>query len=92
MSSLINSKTLKNKTIAIYGLGNVGGAIAATWLKTGVKVIGVDISSRLLTNIKNGTSHKKEPFVSEILQKALVQKRLILTTSGIAASKNSDIN
>lgn len=91
MSSLINSKTLKNKTIAIYGLGNVGGAIAATWLKTGVKVIGVDISSRLLTNIKNGTSHKKEPFVSEILQKALVQKRLILTTSGIAASKNSDI-
>lgn len=35
------SKEIKNqkKTIAIYGLGNVGGAIAACWLRAGAKVI-----------------------------------------------------
>ena len=43
-----------NKVLAIYGLGNVGGAIAASWLKNGAKIIGVDIisvSSSLSTRV-----------------------------------------
>ena len=40
------------KIISIYGLGNVGGAIAATWLKHGAKIIGVDISEKLLDEIR----------------------------------------
>ena len=94
MIYLNNIKNLiKNhkKTIAIYGLGNVGGAIAACWLKTGAKVIGVDISKKLLLDIKAGNSHSKEPFVSSIFSKALKEKNLILTDNGILASKNSDI-
>ena len=44
-----------------------------------------------MTEIKNGTSHKKEPFVSQVFQKALVEKKLTLTNNGSLASKNSDI-
>jgi UDP-N-acetyl-D-mannosaminuronate dehydrogenase len=36
------------KIISIYGLGNVGGPIAAAWLRKGAKIIGVDISKKLL--------------------------------------------
>jgi len=46
-----NLKTLiKNhkKIIAVYGLGNVGGPIAAAWIRKGAKIIGVDISKKLM--------------------------------------------
>jgi len=42
------SKSFK-KIIAVYGLGNVGGPIAAAWLKKGAHIIGVDLSKSLLT-------------------------------------------
>lgn len=91
--STILSKSIKNhkKTIAIYGLGNVGGAIAACWLRAGAKVIGVDISKKLLSDIKTGKSHSKEPFVSDIFSKSLKSGNFILTDDGIKASKNSHI-
>lgn len=82
---------ISGKTIAIYGLGNVGGPIAAAWLRAGAQVIGVDISKRLLDEIRQGTSHKKEPLVSETFTKALKDGRLHLTSDGIDASKKSQI-
>ena len=85
------SEIIKNNIIAVYGLGNVGGAIAAVWLKKGAKVIGVDISTILLDEIREGKSHKKEPYVSEIFTKSLKNKTLSLTTDGISASNNSTI-
>jgi nucleotide sugar dehydrogenase len=93
MMSVTISKTIKNhkKTIAIYGLGNVGGAIAACWLRAGAKVIGVDISKKLLSDIKTGKSHSKEPFVTDIFSKSLKSGNFILTDDGVKASKNSDI-
>lgn len=79
------------KIFAIYGLGNVGGPIAAVWLRAGVKVIGIDISQHLLNEIKNGSSHKKEPFLSETFTKAIRKKSFILTSDGVDASKKSSI-
>jgi len=79
------------KIFAIYGLGNVGGPIAAVWLRAGAKVIGVDISQYLLNEIKNGSSHKKEPFLSETFTKAIRKKSFILTSNGVDASKKSSI-
>ena len=79
------------KIFAIYGLGNVGGPIAAVWLRAGVKVIGVDISQHLLNEIKHGSSHKKEPFLSETFTKAIRKKSFILTSNGVDASKKSSI-
>lgn len=93
MSRNTNSKSLilNHKVLSIYGLGNVGGPIAAAWLRSGATVIGVDISQKLLSEIKSGTSHKKEPFISEIFTEALKNRSLSITDNGIAASKKSDI-
>lgn len=82
---------ITDKIIAIYGLGNVGGPIAAAWLRAGAKVIGVDISKKLLDEIQKGTSHTKEPFISETFTKALKNKRLSLTADGTHASESSQI-
>ena len=85
------SISLSRNSISVYGLGNVGGPIAAAWLKKGAKIIGVDISKPLLESIESGTSHQKEPFISEIFSKYLKNKKLRLTTDGVEASKNSSI-
>jgi hypothetical protein len=87
----LKSKLLEEKTIAVFGLGNVGGPITASWLRAGANIIGVDISKKLLSEIKKGTSHKKEPFVSKTLCDAISKKKLKLTDDGISASKNSNI-
>ena len=87
----MKSKLLEENTIAVFGLGNVGGPITASWLRAGANIIGVDISKKLLSEIKNGRSHKKEPFVSKTLCEALSKKKLKLTDDGIFASKNSNI-
>lgn len=86
-SEVINGK----KIISVYGLGNVGGPLAAAWIRIGAKIIGVDISQELLNQIKNGTSHKKEPLISETFTSAIKENKLILTSDGILASKESDI-
>jgi len=75
----------------VYGLGNVGGPLAAAWLRAGANVIGVDVSTKLLNEIRNGESHKKEPFISEIFSTALKNNKLSLTSDGIQASKDSQI-
>jgi len=87
----LKSTKIGSKTISVYGLGNVGGPIAAAWIKADFTVIGVDISKKLLTEIKKGTSHKKEPYVSKILSHGLQTKRFFLTLDGVSASKKSNI-
>ena len=84
---------LKNgeKIISVYGLGNVGGPLTAAWLKAEAKVIGVDISKKLLTEIKKGISHSKEPFISSIFSKHLQSGNFTLTDNGVEASKDSHI-
>jgi len=87
-----NTKQILSKEVfAIYGLGNVGGSIAAVWLRVGAQVIGVDISKNLLNEIKRGKSHKKEPLLSETFTKSIKKNLLTLTSDGIEASKKSSI-
>ena len=88
---MVTKQILSKEVFAIYGLGNVGGSIAAVWLRAGAKVIGVDISKTLLTEIKDGRSHKKEPFLSETFSKSIGNKSFFLTSDGIDASKKSSI-
>lgn len=72
-------------------MGNVGGPIAAAWLRAGAKVIGVDISKKLLSEIQEGISHKKEPHLSDTFTAALKAGNLSVTSDGVAASKMSDV-
>ena len=88
----LKSDIKKHKiTFSVFGLGNVGGPIAAVWLRAGAKVIGVDISKNLLSDIKKGISHKKEPFVSKEFTNRIKHNSFSLTNDGVLASKNSDI-
>lgn len=82
---------LKNKLFAVYGLGNVGGPIAAAWLRAGAKVVGVDISKKLLRDIQKGKSHEKEPFISKTFSDGLTSNKFNITSNGIEASKKSNI-
>ncbi|MFM7796110.1 MAG: nucleotide sugar dehydrogenase [Candidatus Nitrosotenuis sp.] len=94
MSKFHNLKSFiisKKKIIAVYGLGNVGGPLAAAWLRNEAKIIGVDISHKLLTEIKLCQSHKKEPFISEIFSNAIKIGNLELTDNGVMASERSHI-
>lgn len=91
LKSLRTDLINKKKILAVYGLGNVGGPLAAAWIRSGATIIGVDISQKLLSEIKSGTSHKKEPFISEIFTKALKDEHFSITSNGIEASKKSDI-
>ena len=84
-------KILTKHVFTIYGLGNVGGSIAAVWLRAGAKIIGVDISETLLNKIKSGKSHKKEPLLSETFTHALKKGTLSLSSNGVYASKRSSI-
>ena len=86
-----HKKILAKHVFAIYGLGNVGGSIAAVWLRAGAKIIGVDISDILLNKIKSGNSHKKEPLLSETFTDALKKGTLTLSSNGVYASKKSSI-
>lgn len=87
----MKSILIKNKIISVYGLGNVGGPLAAAWLRAGAKVIGVDISKKLLSEIKTGTSHRKEPFISETFTKFLKKGKFTLTSNAEDATKHSQI-
>ena len=91
MSQIISDIISHKKIISVYGLGNVGAPIAAAWLRAGAKVIGVDISSELLDQIRAGTSHTKEPFISQIFTKALKNGTLTITSDGKKASHDSHI-
>ena len=82
---------LKQNVFSVYGLGNVGGPIAAAWIRAGATVVGVDVSLKLLDEINSGTSHQHEPFLSDTFTKALKNKKLTLTNDGISASKKSEI-
>ncbi|MDE1816514.1 MAG: nucleotide sugar dehydrogenase [Thaumarchaeota archaeon] len=72
-------------------MGNVGGPIIAAWLRVGAKVVGVDISKKLLSEILAGTSHKKEPFLSETFTTSLKNGNFSVTSDGMKASELSDI-
>ena len=71
MSTLAAQIKSGKKRIAVYGMGNIGGAIAAAWLRRGVHVIGVDVSERLLDDIRAGRSHAAEKDVPKALTSAL---------------------
>lgn len=83
--------TNHKKILSVYGLGNVGGPIAAAWLRVGAMVIGVDISKKLLKEIRSGHSHKKEPFVPDTFSFAIKNGSFSVTSDGVNASKRSDI-
>lgn len=79
-------------TTAVYGMGRVGSPIAAVWLRTGARVIGVDINADLVEGLNRGVIHfDDEPGIEEGIKKALAEGRFSATTDGVDGSRRSDV-
>lgn len=77
--------------IGVYGLGQVGSAIAAVWLRKGAYVIGVDKSDYIIDQANKGFPNNREPYVKEAFSNAIREKRFIAMKDGAKASKESRI-
>ncbi len=78
-------------TVSIYGLGYVGLALAAAWVRAGAKVIGVDIDAIKVERLNSGVVNYLEADVVEALSVAVKTGRFSATTDGVVASIRSDV-
>jgi UDPglucose 6-dehydrogenase len=77
--------------ISIFGLGKLGLPLAASWAEAGHHVIGVDLNSELIKNLRkeNGLWHH-EPGLEELLQKN--KEKITFTTDATFAVENTEIS
>lgn len=78
-------------SISIFGLGYVGLTLAVGLATRGFKVTGYDIDKEKLEYIARGEPPFYEPGLGELLQKALSEKNLALTTDPIKAVVETDV-
>ncbi|MEM4601767.1 MAG: nucleotide sugar dehydrogenase [Desulfurococcaceae archaeon] len=78
-------------SIAIFGLGGVGLAVASVWLRAGARVIGVDIDEDKVKRIARGDIPHPESVVVETLRSALRRGRFHASTDGSTAVEESHI-
>jgi nucleotide sugar dehydrogenase len=78
-------------TVSIYGLGYVGLAVAAAWVRAGAKVIGVDIDAFKVERLNSGVVDYLETDVVETLSAAVKTGRFSATTDGVVASIRSHV-
>ncbi|WP_139491610.1 nucleotide sugar dehydrogenase [Brevibacillus dissolubilis] len=77
--------------VAVVGLGFVGLPLALTYAMKGAKVVGIDVSPRLVEEINAGQSHHLESYkgklLREIMQEQLAADRFHATTSYAEAAE-----
>jgi UDP-N-acetyl-D-glucosamine dehydrogenase len=56
----------RNATVAIIGLGYVGLPLAVEFAKAGLRVIGYDVSKRLVDALKKGQSHVQDVAAADV--------------------------
>ena len=74
------SEIMKNKKVAIIGMGYIGLPTAALIASKGFKVIGVDINQDIVDTTNSGESHFAEPDLEGLLRYVVEQKLLQATT------------
>jgi len=79
------------KIISIYGLGFVGTAITAVWLRAGATVIAADKNNKIVNSINYKKIANTEPKANEAFIEAVNNKRLFATRNIKLASKKSQI-
>lgn len=76
-------------TVAVYGMGYVGTAIAAVWLRAGARVIGVDIDKEKIKALEACEFKLSDRRVEEELKR--LRDRIRYTTDGVEASRLSNV-
>jgi UDPglucose 6-dehydrogenase len=61
---------LQIQRISVFGLGKLGGCIAATLASRGFQVIGYDVDKRKTEAVKKGLAPIEEPHLQETIEKA----------------------
>ena len=72
--------SLHFRKICILGLGYIGLPTASTFAANGVKVVGVDVSARVLDTLRSGKIHIHEPGLHDIYEKALTSGNFTIST------------
>jgi nucleotide sugar dehydrogenase len=77
--------------ISVYGLGHVGAPIASCWLRSGVTIIGIDKSQKVIENAKKGLTHIPEPGVNESFSEGIKNGKFLVYEDPIKASIDSKL-
>ena len=81
---------LRENTVAVFGLGRVGSTLAASLLRNGFVVFGVDKDDKKVKRIEEGVPlYPDEPLIDEVLKKYYKEGRLLPISDGTKASKAS---
>ncbi|RPH60937.1 MAG: nucleotide sugar dehydrogenase [Chloroflexi bacterium] len=72
---------MKFNKICILGLGYIGLPYASVFANHGVKVLGVDINTKVVETLKAGKLHIHEDGLAEVLEKALQSGNLAVSTT-----------
>jgi nucleotide sugar dehydrogenase len=78
-------------SVSVYGLGHVGAPIASAWLRSGINVIGVDKSIKVLENARRGLTHIPEPMVNETFSIGINNNKFLVYDDPIQASRTSKL-
>ncbi|HEU5120932.1 MAG TPA: hypothetical protein VFT71_08080, partial [Candidatus Nitrosocosmicus sp.] len=78
IESLVRKFRTGEYLVAVYGLGHVGAPLASVWLRTGIRVIGIDKSKKVIENTRNGITHIPEPLVNESFSQGLNEARFLV--------------
>ena len=78
----------RDATVAIIGLGYVGLPLAVEFAKAGLRVIGYDVSQRLVDTLKSGRSHIQDVASADVA--ALVKEGRFTPTTDEAALGRAD--
>lgn len=89
--TIIRKIIRRSAKVAVFGLGHIGLPIVATLTNVGFQVIGVDSSPKVLDAILKGKVHISEPYLKNMISRAIASRHLKVTSSGNVAVKESDI-
>lgn len=66
--------TNKHENVAVFGLGFVGLPLALSFSMKKIKVVGIDISDELITELNSGITHHLEQYKNRTIQEILKEQ------------------
>jgi GDP-mannose 6-dehydrogenase len=88
----LNVMTVRNRNIAVFGLGYVGVVSAACLARDGHKVVGVDPQPEKVRLVRKGKPPIVEQFVGELIEEGVRAGALTATTDAAEAVAASDMS
>lgn len=78
---------MRDKTLAVIGLGKLGLCTATCFASAGYRVIGIDVIEEVVDSINKGEPHIVEPGISELLKENRIE-----ATTDFSRIKEADVS